>query len=136
MNEFGQQLCELCGARLNRVKYKHKHGLGHACHPRCKEKKRSADAGAAQPTAAVAHTPKKQRAASDPGEQPPQQEQLQQAPRQTITRRVLPPAPIEHTLPRSMRSAERIARQLEETHARRMAAMAAEAESAATPAQE
>lgn len=50
MNEYGQQLCELCGARLNRVKHTHKHGPGHACHPRCKPSKRAVDGGALDST--------------------------------------------------------------------------------------
>jgi hypothetical protein len=133
MNEFGQQLCELCSARLNRVKHKHKHGPGHACHPRCKEGKRSLDAGTARLDAALTHKPKKQRAASDPGEQQTQQQQRSRM--QPATRRVQLPAPNEQTLPRSMRSTERIARQLEETHARRMAGMAA-ASSVSPAAQE
>jgi hypothetical protein len=94
--------------------------------------KRSLDVGKAQLDAAVTHKPKKQRAASDPGEQQSQQ----QSRMQPTTRRILPPTPTQQTLPRSMRSTEKIARQLEETHARRMAALAAEASSAAPPSQE
>lgn len=127
VDSAGEPACELCGRRLRTVKHQHKHGPGHACHPRCKERKRPTEATAAQSDAAATHQPKKQRAASDPGEQT-----KQQLPRtQSITRRVLPPNPTEQALPRSMRSTEKIARQLEETHARRVAAMAAAASSAA-----
>ena len=126
--------CERCGRQLSKVKHHRPHGVGRACAPRCKEVKRSLDAEKAQLPAA--HKPKKQRTASDPGEQRTQQKQQYQSRMQPTTRRILPPTPIQQTLPRSMRSTEKIARQLEETHARRMAAMAAEAWSAAPPAQE
>ena len=130
VDSAGEPACELCGRRLRTVKHQHKHGPGHACHPRCKEKKRPTEATAAQSDAAATHKPKKQRTASDPGEQ------QQRSRMQPNTRRILPPTPIQQTLPRSMRSTEKITRQLEETHARRMAAMAAQAASASTPSQE
>jgi hypothetical protein len=37
------QLCELCGARLNRVKHHRAHGPGRACHPRCQSQRCAAD---------------------------------------------------------------------------------------------
>jgi len=123
VDSAGEPACELCGRRLCTVKHHRPHGVGRACAPRCKEK-RPLDAGAGQVDAAITHRPKKQRAASDPGEQQMQQQQRRQSRVQPTTRRVLPSAPVaEQTQPRSMRSTEKIARQLEETHARRMAAI-------------
>ena len=112
----GQPACELCGRRLSRVKHVHRHGPGHACHPRCKGKQQqSAPAAAA---AAVPRQPRKRRAESDPG-------QLQAAP--TLTRRVTPPKPAPALKKQRTRQEERIMQQLDETHARRMAAEAAAA---------
>ena len=43
MDSAGKPACELCGRRLSTIKHKHKHGPGHACHPRCKPQKGEAD---------------------------------------------------------------------------------------------
>jgi hypothetical protein len=32
----GHRACERCGKQLSKVKHVHRHGAGHACHPRCK----------------------------------------------------------------------------------------------------
>jgi hypothetical protein len=60
------QLCELCGQRLSRVKHKHKHGPGHACHPRCQSSKSVSDATSVS-SAVVARSHK--RSQLDPGKQ-------------------------------------------------------------------
>jgi hypothetical protein len=39
----GQPACELCGARLSRVKHHRAHGPGRSCHPQCKSMKRPID---------------------------------------------------------------------------------------------
>lgn len=81
------QLCELCGERLSRVKHTTKYGVGKKCHPRCKPSKRAIGDGheksrtsAAPPSrlqssAALPFPPPsapqrshKRKAASDPGE--------------------------------------------------------------------
>ncbi len=67
-DSFGYQLCELCSARLNRVKHHRAHGVGRACHPRCKQRPEEVDAAAVIDVAAEARPSKKRRAASDPGE--------------------------------------------------------------------
>jgi hypothetical protein len=126
-DSFGYQICELCSARLNRVKHHRPYGVGRACKACLVRLDRGTPT---TPVVSVAPVRShKRKAESDPGEQ---QTQQQQSRMQTITRRILPLPPTEHALPRAMRSTERIARQLEETHARRMAAM----ESALAPAQE
>jgi len=129
VDSFGWPACELCGVRLNRVKYTHRHGPGHACHPRCK---RPTGAAAAAPAACAAGaaplTPRKRRAQSDPGELPAQAASV-------LTRRVTPPYPApESQHKRVTRRDERIMRLLDETHARRMAAETAAAAAAATAA--
>ena len=53
----GQAACEQCGLRLSRCKATHKHGVGHACHPRCppeRLRKQQQAAGLAPPLPAVA----------------------------------------------------------------------------------
>ncbi len=45
----GRQLCERCGRQPAKVKHTHPHGVGRACHPRCKPQKGGVDA-AATPT--------------------------------------------------------------------------------------
>ena len=62
------QLCELCGRRLSKVKNTRANGVGRACHPRCKQRPEEADAAAVIDVAAEARPSKKRRAASDPGE--------------------------------------------------------------------
>src|SRR5438309_1708559 len=80
------------------------------------------DPAAVDPAAPAAATvppqPKKRRSASDPGEP-------QQPDRQAVTQRVRAPQPTSvATAQRATGSADRIARLLEETHARRVAALA------------
>ena len=43
VNDYGQQLCEICGIRLNKVKHHRPHGAGRVCHPQCKPNKRAVD---------------------------------------------------------------------------------------------
>ena len=68
VNEYGQQLCELCGARLNRVKHHRAHGAGRACHPQCKPSKHAVDSAALVPAVAVRSH---KRGPTDPGKQQP-----------------------------------------------------------------
>lgn len=136
-DDFGYQLCELCPARLNRAKGKlHLHPPGKICQ-KCYDATRRPSSAAEAASTAQPSTPAprshKRKAGSDPGQQAMQQHH---SCTRTITRRILPPTPTQQTLPRSMRSTEKIARQLEETHARRVAAMAAAASSASPPSQE
>jgi hypothetical protein len=130
MTPYGRPACELCGVRLSTVKHKRPHGPGYACSPRCKPSKRpvsEATAVAAAPAAAAAPLmSKKRRAASDPGEPP--------SPRmQPLTRRITPsqPSSSQKKQKRTTRADDRIARLLDETHARRMAAVSASSTSAA-----
>jgi len=122
----GQPACELCGRRLSKVKHTHRHGPGHACHPRCKARARPSKDEAVPVAAAVASvTPRKRRAASDPGELPAV------AASPVRSRRIMPakPAPLN-----KKQRADKIMRLLEETHARRMAAEAAVAQTAGAAA--
>lgn len=119
MDESGlNQLCERCGERLNRVKHHRPCGVGRACHPRCKPK----PGAAANPSpvavpAAAPKPPRKRRADSDPG-QPHE--------RKAITRRVTPPRPLSPVAEkRTTRADTEATRLLDETHARRMAWLAA-----------
>lgn len=120
------QLCEKCGERLSRVKHHRAHGPGRACHPRCKLPERTADGAADAPAAATPPPPsRKRRAQSDPGEP----RTRTPSPRRTrpTTRRVTPPKPAPAPKKqRTTRQEEIIMRLLDETHARRMAAMAAD----------
>jgi hypothetical protein len=65
-NDYGQQLCEKCGERLNRVKHHRAYGPGRACHPRCQSQRRAADDTAPVPTAAARSH---KRASTNPGKQ-------------------------------------------------------------------
>jgi hypothetical protein len=126
MDGHRNQLCELCGQRLSRVKHTREYGAGRACHPRCKLSKRAADeAAGAAPAVTAAPKGKKRRAASDPGEAPVNKP----SPRpQPTTRRVIPsPAVSTEKKQHRTRLEEKILRQLEETAARREAALAAAA---------
>jgi hypothetical protein len=62
------QLCELCGTRLNRVKHHRAYGAGRACHPQCKLSKHAVD-GAASIPAVTARSHKQP--PTDPGKQQP-----------------------------------------------------------------
>ena len=121
------QLCEVCSARLNRVKHKHKHGAGHACHPRCKSSKRVVDdAEGIRPVDPPAPPSKKQRRKrSDPGKQ----QEMLAIPR---TKRVSASKPTKPQCSKvapeiPMRSEAEISALLNATHARRMAIMQSEA---------
>jgi hypothetical protein len=119
----GRLLCERCSRQLTKVKHHRACGPGHACHPRCKPSKRgisvlNSDAAAPAATAA-APQPKKRRIASDPGEQLSLQLRTQ-----AITRRIALPAPsTQKRQKRTKRQDDKIAQQLKEAHARRMAAL-------------
>lgn len=73
----GQQICELCPARISRVKHHRPHGLGRACQKHAIIKSASSafvsdsDGAAASASASTASRPqrKRRRAESDPGEQ-------------------------------------------------------------------
>jgi hypothetical protein len=80
------------------------------------------NSNAAAPAAtAAAPQPKKRRTASDPGEQLSLQSRMQ-----TITRRIALPEPsTQKKHQRTTLHDEKIAQQLKETHARRMAALVA-----------
>jgi len=82
-------------------------------HPRCPSDAQTAPAAA---TAAQPKPTRKHRAESDPGKP---------AAQPTLTRRVKAPAPATAIKKSRTRQDERIMQQLEETHARRMAAEAA-----------
>jgi len=115
----GHAACELCGRQLSKVKHHHRHGPGHACHPRCKLQQQTSKSEAA-PVAAAAPPPKqsrKRRAASDPGESP------EPTASTVLTRRIAAPAPATTSRKQyNTRREEQIMRLLDETHARRMAA--------------
>lgn len=121
---MGHPRCYLChqpiGSRPRSGKWpKVKH------HPRC-PKRAAAQLSAASAAAAAPARSHKRRAASDPGELPAQ------ATAPALTRRVTPPSPVPSTQKqRVTRQEERIMRLLDETHARRMAAEAAETAAAA-----
>jgi hypothetical protein len=130
----GRLLCERCSRQLTKVKHKRPHGPGYACSPRCKPSKRGAsvldpDAAAPAAAAAAAPQPKRRRTASDPGEPLPLQPRTQ-----AITRRIALPAPSTQKKQRTTRQDEKIAQQLEETHARRMAALATPGAAPSLPA--
>ena len=125
VDSAGKPACELCGRRLADVKHIHRHGPGHACHPRCKTGRHRGDSTAAPAgTATAPKQSRKRRAQSDPGElrtpSPPRV--------RSITPRVTAPMPAAAatTGPRSTRQEERIMRMLDETVARREAWLAAQ----------
>jgi hypothetical protein len=134
VDSCGWPACELCGRRLSKVKHTHRHGPGHACHPRCKTLKRSADhspaavqddsAASSLPSAAAATRPEKRvrRAKSDPGEQ---QAVQTFSPRRLRLRAMKRPQPERRKLKQEKEDAA--SSLLEQTHARRVAALAAAA---------
>jgi len=125
-----QPACELCGRRLSRVKHHRPHGVGRACAPRCKVSRRLDDH--TTPSAAQSSTPvqpadgrqkRQRRIKSDPGQQPVI----------TLNRlRVRAPKPIvpDRKNKQEEREAE-IMSLLDQTHARRMASLAAAASATA-----
>ena len=118
----GQPACEDCGRRLSRCKGKlHKSGAGHSCHLCYMPTHRTQSSAAPALAPAPAQRSPKRKATSDPGEQlchtPPIRPQA-------ATRRV---STLSHPTPqRTTRQDEKITRLLEETHARRMAAIASD----------
>ena len=117
----GKQICELCGARLSRVKHHRPHGPGRACTPRCKQSQQTVKSEAASATdVAPPVTTRKRRATSDPGESP------EPAAPSALTRRIAAPKPAATSRKQhNTRQKEQIMRLLDETHARRVAAEAA-----------
>ena len=126
----GKPICELCPRRLTEVKGKlYQHGAGRICQ-RCYNKQRPATAASGPAAAASAPlTPSKRRADSDPGR--PRAACVTQ---RTTTRRISPPASPTRSEKRMARLDAKIARLLEETHARRMASLAANAMEQKQPA--
>jgi len=122
----GHAACELCGRQLSKVKHHHRCGPGHACHPRCKQRGQPVRNQQVPVTAtAPAVTPRKRRATSDPGELP------KQPAVQALTHRVTAAEPASASKKQyNTRREEQIMRLLDETHARRMAAEAADGSSA------
>lgn len=113
----GQPICESCPVRLSRAKGKlHLHGPGHVCH-KCYTKHQRA--ALPRPPADTPST-KKRRAQSDPDES-------SQPPQPALTRRVRLPRPAAAAIIQNRtREEERVMRLLEETVARREAALAEE----------
>jgi hypothetical protein len=130
MDSVGKQICELCPVRLSRAKGKlHVHGPGHIC-TRCYNLSRDrAAASATTPLPTAAKQSRKRRAQSDPGERtlsprPP-----------PLTRRVSPLQPTRtppHKKQRVTRQGVAVQRQLDETHARRVAFLASAAASSSS----
>jgi len=116
----GAPACEICGRQLTKVKHTHRHGPGHACHPRCKRHVQTDEHSAATASVLPPKQSRKRRATSDPGQSP------EPAASQSLTRRVTATEPSSSSkMQYNTRRGERIMRLLEETHARRMAAEAA-----------
>jgi hypothetical protein len=115
------QLCELCGRRLSKVKHHRAHGPGRACHPRCKPTKGAAEgtAAALAPITAAPKQSRKRRAVSDPGQPPPAL-----LARTRLRVRAPRPSPPDRKRLKQEKEAAAMAL-LEQTHARRVAAMAA-----------
>jgi hypothetical protein len=123
----GKPACELCGRQLGKVKHTHKHGPGHACHPRCKPREQTVEREAAPAAAAAAPVAtRKRRATSDPGESP------EPAATQAFAHRVIAPEPASTSKKQyNTRREGQIMRLLDETHARRIAAEEATAAASA-----
>ena len=132
-NTAGKQLCELCRQRLDRVKHHRPHGVGRACAPRCKPTKHAitGDDASVPQTAERSH----KRARSDPGESlPAVTEPLNLTRLRVRAPRVKappspppPPAKKAHIIPAN------VSLLLDQAHARRMAAAAAQAAAPASP---
>ena len=115
------QLCEKCGVRLSTVKHHRPYGPGRACHPQCKSQRCAVD-DAARPAVAAApaadpRPSRKRRAASDPGEPLNLTRLRTRAPRPAT----IPPV----KKARVKATAVDISLLLDQTHARRMALIAA-----------
>jgi hypothetical protein len=69
VDAVGKPACEHCGRRLSKVKYTHRYGPGHACHPRCKQKRQAVpESTVTDDTVPPPKQSRKRRAVSDPGE--------------------------------------------------------------------
>ena len=126
MDSANKPACELCGRRLSKVKNTRAHGVGRACHPRCKQRPEEADAAAVINVAAEPRPSKKRRAASDPGEP------------LNLTRLRIRASPIDTSPPppkkaRSVIPAD-VSSLLDQAHERRLALLAAEANGSAASA--
>ena len=113
------QLCERCNKQLHKVKHTRAHGVGRACHPRCKQRPEEADAAAVINVAAEPRPSKKRRAASDPGEPI------------NLTRLRIRAPPVDASLPLQKKARSvipaNVSSLLNQTHERRLALLAAEA---------
>jgi hypothetical protein len=121
VDSVGKPACELCGRRLSKVKHHRAHGPGRICNPRCKPIKRAVDdaARSAVPAAPAAGSrPSRKRAASDPGEPLNLTRLRTRAPRPATI------PPVKKT--RVQSTPVDISLLLDQTHARRMALLAAE----------
>jgi hypothetical protein len=128
VDSAGEPACELCGRRLRSVKHTRPYGAGQSCHPRCKSANIPTDrmefnsvAAAAVGGAAAATEPlnkKRRRIQSDPG-----QEKIitSYSPRSL---RLRAPKPVMPDKKRQKLEEEKaIARELDATHKKRMAAL-------------
>jgi hypothetical protein len=122
VDSSGYAACQLCGTRLNTLKYTAPCPPGKKCHPRCKGQKRPAESG--ESSAAPAEK-KQRRTKSDPG-------QSQQQPMPIVTTRLrirAPKPPPQATKPRLVKPIVALVDPmalLEAAHARRMALLEAE----------
>jgi hypothetical protein len=119
------QLCELCGCRLSKVKHTKPHPPGRACKHGCKQRSNEADAAGIN-VAAEPRPSKKRRAASDPGEP------------LNLTRLRIRAPPVDTSPPppkkaRSVIPAD-VSSLLDQAHERRLALLAAEANGSAASA--
>ena len=129
-----------CARRLDKVTAHRPHAGGRACYPRCPKhllKRTSAEKDEQTDATVPPVRPlKRVRASSDPGEQPAVQAAAAatvHSQRHATSQRVPAPHPAHTSEKRSTRQEARIARLLEETHARRMAALASATASSAMP---
>jgi hypothetical protein len=126
---YGQPACELCGRRLRTVKHHRPYGPGRACRSHEEDPRRAVDDAAGPTVAAVATEPagprpsRKRRAASDPGEPLNLTRLRTRAPRPAT----IPPV----KKARVQSTPVDISLLLDQTHARRMALIAAEENRAA-----
>jgi len=116
---YGEPACEKCGRQLARIKHHRAHGVGRACHPRCKQRSEEADAATVINVAAEPRPSKKRRAVSDPGEP------------LNLTRLRIRALPVDAPPPPPKKARSSIAADvsslLDQAHERRIALFAAEA---------
>jgi hypothetical protein len=138
----GLPACEKCGRELNKVKHHRPYGDGRACSPRCKAVSKpthalepNSNATDAAVAAAVTAEPKqkkkRRRADSDPGEQPTV---IAISPRQLRVRAIKGPQPDRNKHKKEKEAM--ILAQLDETHQRRLAALAEAAAASSTSKQQ